>query len=158
MTRNIALAVSPVDPSSDYAITNEMVEPPPSTKRFAAGDLACALAAMKIDDEPTINLPVPPIPPGTPSPLGDDVVDETLTLGDLGIDHDDDFPVLPHPPASGKRRKPIAMEVDPKRLVIAIWTVAITMAATLTYVVAKDESSRAHGLPDTPSEVQAHAR
>jgi hypothetical protein len=88
----------------------------PATTRLNAFELAFAIAAMELatdeyerpasDDEPTIEVPAPGIPPGVPSPLGDDappsfIADlasttpfETLAMCelDLELDLDEEFP------------------------------------------------------------------
>jgi hypothetical protein len=70
---------------SDPAL-DETIEALAETKRFGAFDLAYALSAMNAaevtgedparpatDDDPTLELPAPTVPRGTPSPLGDEL-------------------------------------------------------------------------------------
>jgi hypothetical protein len=97
-------------------------------RRFVANAFRthCAATRPLTDDDPTLEAPAPVLPPGIPSPLGDEedgdgrresdphahltgplvaaieiprwMPEETLTLHDLGVDLDDDLPFLPDGP------------------------------------------------------------
>lgn len=135
MPRSDVVLVTPVVSNPALTVLTEMIEAPPSTKRIGAGPLASALAAMN-DESP------PPTIRRT-STRESGAHDETLTLRDLGIDHDDEFPFLERTGRAARGKNDDA-ERDVKRLVYAIWAVAIAIAAVFAYVVVTGESSRAY--------------
>ncbi len=151
---------------------DDAIEAAPTTKRLSALDLARALAAMELnedehrpstDDEPTVDAPAPPIPPGVRSPLGDDDseddgesqpsildadddvqtwrTDETLTLEGLGLDLEDAFPSLVGSRGDARSNGEGHWFEDPdagraQRAVIGSWTLAAAALAFCTYLVA----------------------
>jgi hypothetical protein len=108
------LVLSDLHPNSSSTAADGADEPPP-TMRLGAFELAFAVASMEFatdederpasHDEPTIEVLAPRIPPGVPSPLGDDEDERTSVTAttffdlDLGLDLDleADFPCCVEP-------------------------------------------------------------
>lgn len=140
--------------ATPLTVSDELLEAAPPTKRLNAGDLARVVSEMNrptaeeletrpnTDDTPTVEAPAPAIPAGVPSPLGDDDAgteahDETLALGDLGLDLDDAFPFLPEV-AEAIRSSDEADDSERRdalraqRSVLASWAVSAAITAVVT--------------------------
>lgn len=126
---------------SDVAATTEtplpfpddLFDPPPSTKRLSARDLARVVAQMNdadgaMDDVPTVEAPAPAIPAGIPSPLGDEDPSPS----------DDEVPESGAPDA-----------VRARRTVLASWAISVAVTVVVTLL--------AMGAPSSTAEARAAA-
>lgn len=103
----LAVVISGPDSHTSSSAHDAAIDDAPPTQRLGAFELAFALAAMQVDDEPTVELPVPPLPLGIPSPLGDDAPPssfEMFTIHDLDLELDGVFVIRDVLPADYAKR------------------------------------------------------